>query len=41
MYNNNIEMQAVQDFTAEIWELFPTDEEMEEMYIDAQNRGLA
>lgn len=41
MYNDNITMQAMADYTAEMWELYPTDDEIEEMYIDAKNRGLA
>lgn len=41
MYDNNITIQAMADYTAELWERMLTDEEMQEMYTDAQNRGLA
>ena len=42
MYDDNITMQTMADFIAEGWELnAPTDEEMADMYADAQARGLA
>lgn len=41
MYDNNITIQAMADYTAEIWERIPTNEEMQTMYVDAQERGLA
>ena len=42
MYNNNITIQAVSDYNADMWELTaPTDGEMQAMYEDAQARGLA
>lgn len=41
MYNNDITIQAMADYTAELWEQMPTDEEMQAMYADAQARGLA
>lgn len=46
MYNHNITIQEYSDYIADMVELAginyqPTDEEMEEMYADAQDRGLA
>ena len=46
MYNHNITIAEYIDYIADMAELAgmdyqPTDEEMEEMYADAQNRGLA
>ena len=46
MYNHNITIQEYSDYLADMAELssanyIPTEEEMEEMYADAQNRGLA
>lgn len=46
MYDYNMTAQAISDYNADMMELahteyIPTDEEMEEMYKDAQNRGLA
>lgn len=41
MYNDNITIQVMADYTAELWEQMPTDEEMQAMYADAQERGLA
>ena len=41
MFDNNIFMQELADYTAEMWELYPTDEEIEAMYNDAIIKGLA
>ena len=42
MYDNNITIQAIADYNADLWELTaPTDEEIQAMYADAQARGLA
>ena len=41
MYNDNITMQAMADYTVELWESYPTDAEIEEMYTDAKVRVLA
>lgn len=41
MYDYNITIQAMADYTAELWERMPTDEEIQAMYTDAQERGLA
>ena len=41
MYNNNITIQVMADYIAELWERIPTDEEMQAMYADAKERGLA
>lgn len=46
MYDHNITIAEYSDSIADMAELAgmnyqPTDEEMEEMYADAQNRGLA
>ena len=46
MYNHNITIQEYSDYLADMAELAgmdyqPTEKEMEEMYADAQNRGLA
>lgn len=46
MYDYNLTAQAISDYNADMIELAypeytPTEEEMEEMYADAQNRGLA
>lgn len=44
MYNYNITAQELSDYNADMMELsapyIPTDEEMEEMYADAQEHGL-
>lgn len=46
MYNHNITITEYSDYIADMAELAgmdyqPTEEEMEEMYADAQSRGLA
>ena len=46
MYNHNITIAEYSDYLADMAELnsanyIPTEEEMEEMYADAQDRGLA
>lgn len=46
MYKHNITIQEYSDYLADMAELAgmdyqPTDEEMEEMYADAKERGLA
>jgi hypothetical protein len=46
MYNHNITIAEYSDYLADMAELnsinyIPTEEEMEEIYKDAQNRGLA
>ena len=46
MYDYNLTAQAISDYNADMLELAgteyqPTEEEMEEMYADAQSRGLA
>lgn len=46
MYDYNLTAQAISDYNADMMErahteYIPTDKEMEEMYADAQNRGLA
>ena len=46
MYDYNLTAQEISDYNADMLELAgtdyqPTDEEMEEMYMDAQERGLA
>lgn len=46
MYNHNITIAKYSDYLADMAELssvnyIPTEEEMEEMYADAQSRGLA
>lgn len=46
MYDYNLTTQAISDYLADMAELAgmnyqPTEEEMEEMYADAQERGLA
>lgn len=46
MYNHNITIAEHSDYIADMAEMsainyIPTDEEMEEMYADAQDRGLA
>lgn len=44
MYDHNITAQELSDYNADMMEMsvpyIPTDEEMEEMYADAQERGL-
>lgn len=45
MYDYRITAQELSDYNADMMEMsapyIPTDEEMEEMYEDAKNRGLA
>lgn len=44
MYNYNITAQEISDYNADMLEMsgyIPTDAEMQEMYNDAVNRGLA
>ena len=46
MYNYNLAIQEISDYNADMLELAgteyqPTSEELEEMYMDAQERGLA
>lgn len=44
MYDHNITIQEMADYTADMLEMsaayIPTDAELEEMYADAQERGL-
>lgn len=40
MYDETITISVIADCTNEFWELYPSEEDMEAMYIDAQKRGL-